>query len=52
MDLSGYFPFYFLAWRRAADSLHLFCALSAASLCVGVLIYRTQNHIAIGDERQ
>ncbi|MFO7716575.1 hypothetical protein [Desulfosarcina sp.] len=43
---------FFLAWRRAADSLLLFCALSAAGLCVCVLIHRTENHIAIDDERQ
>ena len=34
---------FFLAWRKAADSLLLFCALFAAGLFVCVLIYRAET---------
>ncbi len=41
---------FFLAWRKAADSFLLFCALFAAGLWVCMLIYRTENSRTVIDE--
>ena len=42
--------FFFLSWRKAADSILLFCALFAAGLFVCVLIYRLENAHSVGDD--
>lgn len=50
MIIAGLF---FLLWRKAADSLLLFCALFAAGLCVCVLIYHLEAaHEAIDEDYQ
>ena len=41
---------FFMAWRKAADSFLLFCALFAAGLCVCVIIYRMENSRPVMDE--
>ena len=41
---------FFLSWKKAADSFLLFCALSAAGLCVCVLIYRMENTRMVADD--
>jgi hypothetical protein len=34
---------FFISWRKSADGFLLFCTLSAVSLWVCVLIYRSEN---------
>lgn len=41
---------FFMAWRKAADSFLLFCALFAAGLCVCVIIYGMENSRPVRDE--
>ncbi len=44
---------FFLAWRKAADSFLLFCALFAGGLWVCVLIHRMENtHSVVDDDTQ
>lgn len=44
---------FFLSWRKGADSFLLFCALSAAGLCICVLIHRMENtHIVVDEDTQ
>jgi hypothetical protein len=41
---------FFVAWRKAADSFLLFCALFAAGLWVCVVIYRMDGTGSVIDE--
>jgi hypothetical protein len=41
---------FFLAWREAADSFLLFCAVFAAGLFVCVIIFRMENTPTVVDE--
>ena len=41
---------FFLAWRQAADSFLLFCALFAFGLWVCVLIYRMETTQIVVDD--
>ena len=41
---------FFIAWRKAADSFLLFCALCAAGLWICVVIYRMDGPQSVIDK--